>query len=102
MATYTDLRNLFSDDTLKNRVDVAVIVAASGLLSGTPAVDEQRWAAAVFSNPRSEGQKAFMAVLAANKSASVSAIQGATDATLQDTVDSVVPALVVAHAAVTV
>ncbi len=99
MASYTDLANLFSDDTLKNRVDVAVVVAASALLAGTPTADEQSWAAAVFSRPRTEGQKAYMAVLAANKSASVTAIQGASDAALQANVDSVVAALVVAYAA---
>ena len=99
MASYTDLRNLFSDDTLKNRVDVAIVIAASNLLGGTPTADEQKWAAAVFNSPRTEGQKAFMAVLAANESAPISAIQGATDAALQANVDGVVAALVVAHTA---
>ncbi len=99
MASYTDLRNLFSDDTMKNRIDVAIVIAASNLLGGAPTADEQKWSAAVFSNPRTEGQKAYMAVIAANQGASVSAIQGATDAALQANVDSVVAALVVAHAA---
>ncbi len=99
MASYIDLRNLFSDDTLKNRVDVAIVISASDLLGGTPTAAEQSWAAAVFANPRLEGRKAFMAVIAANKSASVSAIQGATDAALQVNVDNVRADLVVAHAA---
>jgi len=100
MATYTELRNLFSDDALRNRLDVAAVVAANTLLGGTPTAADQGWAAAVFSNPRNEGQKAFMAVLAANKDLSVAAIQGATDAAIQSNVDAVVPSLVVAHSAV--
>ena len=100
MASYIDLRNLFSDDTMKNRTDIAVVVAASDLLAGlSPTPDEQKWAAAVFSNPRGEGGKAFMAVIAANKDATIAQIQGSTDAALQTNVDSVVPDLVVAHAA---
>jgi len=99
MATYMELRNLFSDDTMKNRVDVAIIIAANNLLGGTPTPAEQGWAAAAFNSPRNEGQKAFMAVLAANKGASVAAIKGATDTALQANVDAVVATLVIAHAA---
>ncbi len=99
MATYTELRDLFSDDTLRNRVEVAVIVAADGLLAGTPTTDQQKWATAVFDSPRREGNKAYMAVLAANSGATVAQIQSATDAAIQANVDSVVPALVVAYAA---
>ena len=97
MALYIDLRNLFADDTLKNRVDVAVIVAASGLLAGAPTLDEQKWAAAVLNSPRTESRKAFMAVIAANKSATIEQILNANDTALQTNVDEVVPALVVAH-----
>ncbi len=100
MATYTKIRDLFSDDTLRNRVEVAVIVAADGLLAGTPTADEQKWATAVFDSPRREGKKAYMAVLAANSGATVAQIQSATDAAIQANVDDVVAALVVAHAAV--
>lgn len=99
MATYTEIRHLFSDSALRNRVDVAVVIAANDLLSGTPTSADRAWAAAVFNRPRLESQKAFMAVLASNKNASVVAIQGATDAAIQTNVDAVVPSLVSAHAA---
>ena len=98
MATYIELRNLFSNDELSNRVDIAVVVSANNLLSGTPTVNDQKWAAHVFSSPRVEGQKALMAVLATNKGAATSAITGATDAVLQTAVDLAVPSLVIAYA----
>ena len=99
MATYLELRNLFNDGDLSNRVDVATMVAANDLIAGTPTVDEQSWAAYVFDSPRNEGRKALNAVLAENKDASVAAIQGATDAAIQAQVDVLVPSLVIAHTA---
>ena len=96
MAAYIDLRGLFSDDELKNRTDVAVIVAANNLLSGTPSTAEQKWAAHVFSSPRSEGVKALMSVLATNNALTIAQIQGAQDSALQTAVDIAVPSLVIA------
>ena len=102
MATYTEIRTLFSNDGLRNRVVVATIVAANDLLGGTPTPDEQKWSAAAFGSGRVEGQKAFMAVLAANKDAPVANIIGASDAAIQTNVDAVVPSLVVAYNALLV
>lgn len=97
MATYTELRDLFSDDTLQNRVDVATMIAANNLLGGTPTAAEQSWAANVFANPRGESTKAYRAVLATNNGLTVAQITGATDAALQTAVDSVVDTLVIAN-----
>ncbi len=97
MASYDELRQLFSDDALKMKMDVAVLIAAHNLLVGTPTADQQKWAAQALANPRAESDKAYRFVLAANESASVAAIQGATDAQIQTNVDAVVPALVVAY-----
>ena len=99
MATYIELRDLANDSVLRNRTDVAVIVAANNLLDGSETVDQAKWASAVFSNPRSVSQKAFMAVLAVNKDALVADIRNSSDAQLQTNVDGVVPALVAAHSA---
>ena len=98
MATYTELRQLFSDDALKNKIDFAVVVAAETLLSGTPTAAEQMWAAHVAAGPRAESDKAFMFMLATNKAATVEGIQTATDASIQTAVDAVVDTLVLAHA----
>jgi hypothetical protein len=97
MATYTELRSLYADDDLRNKVEVAVVKAAANLLGGTPTADEQKWAAAVFASPRGVGTQALLYVLAENSGLTVAAIQGATDAAIQTNVDAVAPALVVAH-----
>ena len=96
MAAYIDLRDLFSDDELKNRTDIAVVIAANKLLVGTPSIAEQKWATHVFSSPRSEGAKALMSVLATNNTLTITQIQQAGDAALQTAVDIAVPSLVVA------
>lgn len=99
MATYEELRALAGDSPLSQKVEIATIIAANNLLTGSPSptADEQKWAAAVFAAPAREGRKALMSVLAANNSASVAAITGASDAQIQNNVNAVVPALVVAY-----
>lgn len=96
MASYIELRNVVDDDTLRNRVDVAVVISANDLLSGTPTTAEQKWAASVLGNPRTEGSKALRAVIATNKDATIVQITSASDTSLQANVDTVVPSLVVA------
>ena len=66
MASYVELRDLFANDTMKNRLDVATMKAAQALLDGTPTSDEIKWAAAVLASPRSESEKAWRYVLAVN------------------------------------
>lgn len=100
MATYNELRDLFSDSTLVGRMQVAVVIAAHGLLAGAPLADDRAWAASVLENPRVAAEQALLFALAANKDNSVAQIQGATDAVLQTAVDAVVPELVSAKAGV--
>lgn len=100
MADYLEIRKLFNDDTLINRVTVAAIIAANNLLSGTPTAADKAYASAVFANPRGEAGKILMSVLAANNSATVSQILGSSDASIQTNVDLVVPLLVDALAGV--
>ena len=97
MASYEDLRKLFDNDTMRNRVDVAIVKSANNLLAGTPTTGETDWAAVAFQNPRREGDKAYMAVLASNSELTVEQITGASDAALQVSVDNVVPSLVIAN-----
>lgn len=99
MATYEELRNLYNDGELLNRTDVAVAIAAHGLISGgAPTAEQQNWASYALSRPRTEAEKALRYVLAENSGLSVSQIRGADDAALQSAVDAAVPALVVAFA----
>ena len=97
MATYTELRDLFNDSALSNRVEVAVIIAANGLADNA---SNNAWVAQAYSSPTSEAKKALMSVLASNAGLTVAAIQGATDAALQTAVDSAVSILVKALAGV--
>ena len=100
MATYTELRNLFNDGDLINRTAVAIMIAVNTKLEATPTAANKAYAAKVFANPQAEAKVALMSVLAANAGATVSAIQGATDASLQTNVNSVVDSLIDALAGV--
>lgn len=100
MATYLELRNLFNDGDLINRTSVAIIVAINAKLEGTPSIADKTYAAQVLGNPQAEAKAVLMAVLAANKGVTVSAIQGSTDAALQTKVNAVVDVLIDALAGV--
>jgi len=100
MATYIELRKLFKDSDLSNKVITATIVFAQELISGTPTANDKAWAASVFSNPDSEGKKILMGVLAINKAASVEDIQGASDAAIQTAVNTIAPTMVSAFGGV--
>jgi hypothetical protein len=94
MASYDELFSLQNDSGLKNRVQVACIVAAETIRGedGGTANHANRllWAAAVFQNPSQEANRLFWAVLAANKDATAAQITGATDAAVQANVDAAV------------
>ena len=100
MATYTELRSLFNDSDLLEKIDTAVVIAANNLINGTPTAADKAWISAVLGDPRAEAEKALMVVLASNSGASVATIQGATDVAIQTNVDTVVPILVDALAGV--
>ena len=98
MATLQELRGLFRDSDLLEKVEAALIISANNLLSGTPSVDQTAWAAHVFSSPSTEAKKAMMAVLASNSTAATGQILGAADAAIQSNVDAVATTLVAALA----
>ena len=94
MATYLELRELFTDSTLTNRVQTAVAIAAEEILTeaDTAPNHSQRlqWAVQAIVNTRTVAQDALKLVLAANAGASVAQIHGATDAAIQSNVDAVI------------
>jgi len=94
MATYVELRALMDDNDLENRCQVACIVAANTIQTedaGTPNHDNRlAWAEKAYGNPAALAAKVQMAVLAANKDATVAQIQGSTDAQLQTKVDEAI------------
>jgi hypothetical protein len=100
MATLQELRGMFKDSDLQEKVEAATVIAANNFLSGSPTSQQKNWAAYVFAEPKIEAKKAVMAVLASNSGLSVAAIQSATDTAIQANVDSVAQTLVDAYAAV--
>lgn len=101
MATYIELYtalNHVDNDGLKSQVGSAVIIAAEEKISDLGATAAQlAWADDVLLNPRPVAKKALLAVMAANKDVSISAMQSATDIAVQAKVDAIVPGLISAH-----
>lgn len=95
MATYIELFNLFNDAELRNKVEVAVIIAANNL-ADTPG--NNAFVSDAFNDTRTVAEQALMAVLAGNSASTVAQITGASDAVIQAAVDSVVTILVKAKA----
>ena len=100
MATYLELHGLINDSDLQTRVETGLIVGMQTILDApSPTVEQQKYSAQVFANPRGEGRKALASVLAKNKDVTVQQIQAAPDTganSIQENVDLVIPTLVVA------
>ncbi len=94
MADYAALRLLFTDNDLRNRIDVAIIVEAEAIRGEDAGTENHAnrlaWAKAAFANPRGKSDEMLMALLAANKDATVNAIQDAGDEALQAKVSAAV------------
>ena len=92
MATYAELFELRHNSELKNKVTVAVIVAAESIRSLDPPDTNVRlaWAKAAFENAGGEVGRMLMAILAANKSVPAEDIEGASDTAIQTQVDAAV------------
>lgn len=93
MATLQELRGLFSNSDLMEKVEAALLIAVQAILDGSPTLSDQRYAAHVFENPGVEARKALMSILAVNSSATTGQIVGANDATIQSNVNNVVGTL---------
>lgn len=94
MATYAELLQAAGNSDLLARIRVACIVSAEQIRTeaGATANHAQRmvWAKAVFENPEREALRMLWAVLAQNRSATLSQIINATDAAVQTAVDAAV------------
>ena len=94
MATYLELRGLYSNGDLMNRLEVACIVSAEAICTEdagtTNHANRLVWAKNTFGNTRRTAELMLMALLAANKATAVGLITGASDATLQTAVDGAV------------
>lgn len=94
MATYPELLLLSEDPVLKNKVKVACVLAAEVVrleaVGTTNHAARLLWAKSVYKDPGSVTFQMLWAVLAQNAAATVTAIQTATDATIQTAVNAAV------------
>lgn len=94
MATYTELRNLFANTSLRNRLEVAIVVAAEAIRNEEPTTDNHAnrlvWAASAFANVRNQRDTMLMALLAANRELTVEQLTGASDTAIQTAVDNTI------------
>ena len=98
MASLEEIRALFNDPGLPNKIESALVIEAAILLEGTPTANDRAWATHVVKSLKSESKAALMFVLAARKTLTPSAIAGASDSAIQLAVNTIVPELVKAHA----
>ena len=92
MASYAELYDLFTTESeVRNKVSIAVAVAADTIFNENPATTNHTnrliWAKQALQNPLGKAAEMFPSLLAQNKDAAVSAIMGASDATIQSNVD---------------
>jgi hypothetical protein len=94
MATYEQLRSLFGNSILRNRMEVACVLAAEEIRTEDAETGNHtnriQWAKATFAAPRAAATEMITAVVAANATLSAEAIAGATDAQIQAQVDAAV------------
>ena len=100
MATYAELLTIATSstgDALRNRIRVAVVVAADVVraeVDTTPNhVKRMAWARAVLQAPDVEAQRMMWAVLAQNRAFTAAQITGADDATVQTAVNAAIDLL---------
>ena len=96
MATYLELFDLQTNDGLRQKVAVAVAVAAQAQLAGTPTQQQAIWAKDAVARPLEMAERVVILILAANSSATVAQITAATDTAIQTNVDNIVDGLIAA------
>ena len=98
MATYIELIGLSQDSTLRQKIAVACVIAAENIrvedVATANHVNRLAWAKTVWASPTATADKVIWTVLAQNKAATVAAMTGATDASIQTAVDAAVAAFV--------
>ena len=100
MATYAELLTIATGptgDALRNRIRVAVVVAADVVraeINSTPNhANRMAWARLVLQNPDTEAMRMMWAVLAQNRAFTVAQITGADDAAVQTAVNAAIDLL---------
>ena len=94
MATYAELLTASANAALRDKVKVAVVVAAATIRAEDPNTPDHGarldWAKRAFANPDGEATRMLWALLAEFKDATPAQITGATDAAVQAAVNAAV------------
>lgn len=95
MATYAELLTASENETLRQKIRVAVVVAAEKVRTEDAQVVTNHaarlaWARSVFEGPEAVTQRMVWAVLAQNRASTLAQITGASDGTVQTAVDAAV------------
>lgn len=94
MATLAEIWTLLDDPNLKQKISSACLIAAEAVRVEDPGTanhaNRLEWAKGVFKNPVQAGQDFLRALLAANNTASLAQLTGASDATIQTAVNQAV------------
>jgi hypothetical protein len=94
MATYEELRAMFGNDALRNRIEVAVILKAHAILQEvTPSAARLAWVVTAFTATETQAVLLLKYALAANAAATVAQITGAADAVLLTAIGAAVDKL---------
>lgn len=98
MATYDELRSLFGEGTLRNKFEVGIVIAANNIAQNSTSESAERliWAQMALNNPGLQADTALLVALAVNSTQDASTILNASDAAIQNAVDSAVPVLAAA------
>ena len=94
MATYQELFGILNNSELRNKITVAVGVAADTIWAEDAGTENHAnrllWAKAAYENPQRAAEQIMWSVIIANRGQSVANILAAPDAAIQTNVDAVV------------
>ena len=94
MATYAELLTATENGTLRNKVRVAIVIAAEKIRTEAGSVTNHAnrllWAKGAFADPDGTTGRMLWAVLAQNQTTPIASILGASDAAVQTAVDAAV------------
>lgn len=96
MASYEDLRGLFAESPLRNRLEIACAVKAREIIeSASPPAGALEWAGNVLTPSRTtaEAERMLLYLLAGSESLTVAEIKQSLDTTLQAAVDNAIDKL---------
>jgi hypothetical protein len=94
MATYAELLSASINPGLRDKIRVAVVIAAevarTELATTTNHVNRLLWSKAAYANPEREAERMIWAVLAQNQAVTLANILAATDAAVQTAVSAAI------------